>query len=243
MEGSILLHRQLLESYVFANPTDLKIWIWLLLKARYKKGFVPVKIGKAERTIALKRGQLIFGRHKAEEALKIDGATIARHLNKMKDEKMILIDVSSQYSIITICNYDSYQTVDNKNEQPMSNQRAGDEQPMSTNNKDNKVNKEVFTLSRPDLSKSNLYRQPNIPAKDKVHEVFVTQGGTKEMSERFYEMMEAVGWYYKSSPVTNFTHLVPKFIDAWKNNLVQNHKKNGTSFNESLLGGRKILPH
>ena len=152
MEGFISLHRALLDSMIFSSQTGLKIWIWLLLKASFKKRYVPLKIGKGETTVTIERGQLLFGRYKAEEELCIDGSTIYRWIKKLEENEMILIQSNNQYSIITICNYDTYQSENINNEQPMNNQRATNEQPMNsrrttneqqanTYNKDNKVNK------------------------------------------------------------------------------------------------------
>jgi hypothetical protein len=152
MEGFISLHRALLDSMIFSSQTGLKIWIWLLLKASFKKRYVPLKIGKGETTVTIERGQLLFGRYKAEEELCIDGSTIYRWIKKLEENEMILIQSNNQYSIITICNYDTYQSGNTNEEQPMNNQRATNEQPMNsrrttneqqanTYNKDNKVNK------------------------------------------------------------------------------------------------------
>ena len=152
MEGFINLHRTLLDSMIFSSQTGLKIWIWLLLKASFKKRYVPLKIGKGETTVTIERGQLLFGRYKAEEELCIDGSTIYRWIKKLEENEMILIQSNNQYSIITICNYDTYQGENINNEQPTSNQRATNEQQTNsrrtageqqanTYNKDNKVNK------------------------------------------------------------------------------------------------------
>lgn len=152
MEGFINLHRTLLDSMIFSSQTGLKIWIWLLLKASYRKRHVSLKIGKGETTVTIERGQLLFGRYKAEEELCIDGSTIYRWIKKLEENEMILLQSNNQYSIITICNYDTYQSGNTNEEQPMSNQRAtneqqmnsrrtADEQQMNTYNKDNNIKK------------------------------------------------------------------------------------------------------
>jgi hypothetical protein len=152
MEGFINLHRTLLDSMIFSSQTGLKIWIWLLLKASFKKRYVSLKIGKGETIVTIERGQLLFGRYKAEEELCIDGSTVYKWIKKLEENGMILIQSNNQYSIITICNYDTYQSGNTNEEQPMNNQRATNEQPMNsrrttneqqanTYNKDNKVNK------------------------------------------------------------------------------------------------------
>ena len=132
MEGFISLHRTLLDSMVFSSQTGLKIWIWLLLKASYRKRHVSLKIGKGEATITIERGQLLFGRYKAEEELCIDGSTVYKWIKKLEENEMILIQSNNQYSIITICNYDTYQSENTNEEQPMSSRRTTNEQQVSS---------------------------------------------------------------------------------------------------------------
>lgn len=68
------------------------------------------------------------------------------------------------------------------------------------------------------LQNSNLHRQPVIPTKNEVWEVFSRSGGTKEMAKSFYEKHDGTGWFIGSSPITNFSSLANKFIDNWKRN-------------------------
>jgi len=132
MSDWIKIHRSILDSYCFANPVSFKIWAWMLLKANYKQGFVPLKVGKGFITVKIERGQFIFGRHAAEKELNIDGSAIYRTIQKFEELEQIIIEPNSQYSIITICNYDTYQNKQDIDEQPTNNQRTGNEQP--TNN-------------------------------------------------------------------------------------------------------------
>lgn len=63
-----------------------------------------------------------------------------------------------------------------------------------------------------------LFRQPKVPSKREVWEAFSYRGGTKEMAKAFYDKYEALGWYLNSSPIVNFTNLVPNFVQRWKDN-------------------------
>lgn len=87
----------------------------------------------------------------------------------------------------------------------------------------NNVKDKERTGGAPDLTDSNLYRQPHIPTLEKVQEVFMRQGGTPEQADRFYAKHQATGWYLNNSPIKSFTSLVPGFIAAW------NQKDNPTS--------------
>lgn len=125
----VKIDKEILNSYCFANPNHLKIWIWLLVKANYKKTFAPLKIGKGYITVNVERGQLLFGRFKAEEELGLDGSLIYRVLKIFEEQEQIKVESNNQYSLITICKYDSYQNNNQETEQPTNNQRTTDEQP------------------------------------------------------------------------------------------------------------------
>lgn len=152
MEGYVKLHRQLIESTQFADPIRLKIWIWCLIKANHKKRVVPLKTGKGYTTVTVKRGQFIFGRNKASEELNVPPSTLLRHMEKLQQEKAINIRSDNQYSVITICKYEEYQSLEELNEQPMDNQRttnglASDTNKNDNNEKNDKKKKVSFAVS------------------------------------------------------------------------------------------------
>lgn len=127
----IKIDRSLLDSYSFANPVTLKIWMWILLKANYKKSYACLKVGKGFTTVEVDRGQLLFGRHSSEKELKIGGQTVYRNLKKLEELGQILIKTNNQYSIITVCKYDSYQLDKKIDEQQMISQRSANDQRMN----------------------------------------------------------------------------------------------------------------
>lgn len=116
MEGYLKLHRQIIESTQFADPIRLKIWIWCLIKANHKNKAVALKTGKGYTTVMVKRGQFIFGRNTASEELNVPPSTVLRHMEKLQLEKAISILSDNQYSIITICKYEQYQSLEEKSE-------------------------------------------------------------------------------------------------------------------------------
>jgi hypothetical protein len=143
MEGAIFLHRSLIDSYAFSNETTLKIWIWLLLRANWKKGYIDIDLGKGKKTIEINRGQLLFGRLKAAEILGIPASTIERHLEKLKEKNQIGIKKTTHFSIISIKKYNDYQQDTNGSEPPMNHQRTTNEPPTGTYNNNNNNNKEL----------------------------------------------------------------------------------------------------
>lgn len=146
MDGYINLYRQILDSAVFASEKRLKLWIWLLCKANYKDRFVSLNIGRGESVIELKRGQVLFGRFKAEEETGIDGSTIYKILQWFENENMITIKSNTHYTVLTVCNYDTFNTFESEkvaaNEQQTNSQVAANEQPSNTPKQVKKEKKE-----------------------------------------------------------------------------------------------------
>lgn len=170
----IKLNRSLLESHSFANPNHLKIWIWMLLKANFKNAFVPINIGRGFITVEVKRGQLIFGRFKAEEELNIKGTMIYRTIQLFEELGQIKIEKNSHFSLITICKYDSYQGQLNESEQATNNLRTGYEQHM--NNTRTTHEQHV-----------NIYKE-ELEEKEEIEEI---------------KKIKLIGKYYKNSDILN----------------------------------------
>jgi hypothetical protein len=241
----IKLDRDLLYSYCFANPNHLKIWIWLLIKANFKNAFVPINLGKGFKTIEVKRGQLIFGRNKAEDELGLNGSLIYRTLQLFEELGQINIEVNSHYSLITICNYDSYQSKTDEVEQAMNSQCTANEQHVNntcaTREQHVNIYKEELEekeskeeIRNSELKNSNLFRKPKIPILEEVQMNFVSCGGTKQMAEAFFNKHEATGWFLKGSPIVNYKSLIPNFIKIFNENESKSSKTRQQTTNESL---------
>ena len=110
-EGWIKLYRKSIDSQVFQSEGLWKIWTWCLLKANHKDQWVQVKIGKGTTEVFIKRGQFIFGRKTAAKELRMVERTVHKRMLKLKSMRNCDIQSDSHYSIVTILNYDVYQSV------------------------------------------------------------------------------------------------------------------------------------
>ena len=128
MIGWIKMHRSIIESKQFSNPVYLKIWIWLLCRASITDKTVSLKTGVGYTSIDLKRGELIFGRKSAENILGINGSTIYRILTLLEKDLAISVKSNNKYSIISVCNYDDYQLVNDEENDPYENELTASEQ-------------------------------------------------------------------------------------------------------------------
>jgi hypothetical protein len=88
-----------------------------------------------------------------------------------------------------------------------------------------------------DLSASNLFREPSIPTSEEVLAVFIRNGGTEEMATKFFQTHSAVGWYYRGSPIRNFSAMVPGYIQSWRKNAPEGEVPN--LYEQQLADARK----
>lgn len=105
----IKLHESLAEWEWFDHPYMLKLWIYLLIKAN----FADVKW----HGIVVPRGSLVTSLDKLSEALNISVQQVRTGLAKLIDNNQITSKSTSQYRIISICNYDIYQLKETSEQQ------------------------------------------------------------------------------------------------------------------------------
>ena len=111
----VKIYRKFLEWEWYDDINTKILFLHLLLKANYKD--------KQWRGITIKRGQVLTGRLKLSKELGISEQMIRTSLAKLKSTNEITNETTSQYTIITIKNYNKYQetTSEATNEQPTSN--------------------------------------------------------------------------------------------------------------------------
>jgi len=132
-EGWIKLHRKIIDSQVFQSEGLLKVWIWCLLKANHEEQWVQVKTGKGTTEVFVKRGQFIFGRKTAAKELKMVERTVHKRMLKLQTMRNCDIKSDTHYSIISILNYDVYQS---RKIDEVTGKVTGKGQPSDTNKKD-----------------------------------------------------------------------------------------------------------
>ena len=91
----------------------------------------------------IKRGQLVTGRKKLASELNITERQVRTALNHLKATNEIAIEPHTKYSIITIKNYDKYQSATSRmsSKRPASDQQTTNDRPQYKNDKKNKNDK------------------------------------------------------------------------------------------------------
>lgn len=145
MEGWIKLHRKIRDNPIFDNMQLFRLWMICLTEATHKE--YEQLIGN--QMVKLEPGQFVTGRFELHEMYnrglkkdeKVSDRTVWRWLEKLEMYEYLTIKSTNKFSIVTIVNWDKYQTSDHVNDQQMSNKCPTSVQQVSTN-KNIKNNKE-----------------------------------------------------------------------------------------------------
>jgi hypothetical protein len=168
--GWIKLHRKITKSVVWSDPQRLKLWILILTKARHTDGVVPFN-GREQR---LNIGQCITGRVALRDemnlgvrpALKVNSSFIYRALKDFESLGMLNIESNSQYSVITVLNWDEYQ----QSEQVTNSYRTANEQ-LTNTNKNVKNEQEVKPSSHKSTKRTYDEQSKELRAATKLWEL------------------------------------------------------------------------
>jgi hypothetical protein len=142
MNGFISLHRKLLENPIFYKPALLQLFIYCLLKANHKANEFIFN----NEMVKIQRGSFITGRKILSSDLRCKEATLYRRLQILKDFDYISIKTTNKYSVISVVNYNKYQTTVSRLKQ--ENERK-------SNNKKDLKNIDNIEVTEKELIKSN----------------------------------------------------------------------------------------
>jgi biotin operon repressor len=159
LNGWIKCHRKVLNWEWFKKPNMFQLFTYLVLKANHKEG---VWQGHT-----IKRGQLITGRHTIREETGISEQSIKTCLKHLKKTGEINQLTNHQFSVITICNYESYQSDSEKSTNELTNDQPTPNRPLTTNKKNKNDKNEEVEVSVPLVvgseTKSKSLKKPKSP--------------------------------------------------------------------------------
>ncbi len=140
-KGWILLSRKFLDWQWWDKPEMVKLWLYLLLTANIED--------KKWQGIEIKRGQLVTSRAHLSKAAHLSERTARTCLARLQQTGEITIKTTKHYTLITICNYNSYQDY-NPNNRPTTDQQLTNNRPttdqQSTTTKQLTINNDIESL-------------------------------------------------------------------------------------------------
>lgn len=146
--GFIVLHRKITEWEWYDDTNTFRLFVHCLLRANHKPKFWH--------GISIERGSFVSSYQNIAAELKLSIQKIRTSLNKLKSTGEITYKSTSQYSIITVNNYNQYQ---DKNEQvntPLTNDQQSNNNQITTNNNENNVNNKNKNTPRKSAAKKSV---------------------------------------------------------------------------------------
>lgn len=127
--GWIKLYRCLLDNPIVCKDGDyLSVWVFLLLNAAHTEHDVTF----AGKRYTLKSGELTTGRKVISSQLHMSESKVQRILKTFENEHQIEQRTDRQCRLISIVNWDEYQSDEQRNEQRVNNDRTTTEQRVNT---------------------------------------------------------------------------------------------------------------
>lgn len=127
MAGWIKIHRDIATHWIFQDAEKFKWWIDLLLMASFEDNKALV----GDRLMEVKRGQQIISLSFLSKRWGKAKGTILKFLELLESEQMIDRCTDRKVTILTICNYDSYQEVEKQSLTDNVNDVCTDRLPMT----------------------------------------------------------------------------------------------------------------
>jgi len=137
--GYIKSYRSTIEKPWYSKSAYFHLWHHLLYSATYKE----MEVFFNNTTLKLKPGQLITGRKALSRDTGINESKIERILTYFeKTEQQIEQQKTNKNRLITVLNWEKYQSTEQQTEQQVNNNRTTGEQQMNTNKNIKKDNNE-----------------------------------------------------------------------------------------------------
>lgn len=218
MNGYIKLFKKFINWEWYQNTNTKIMFIHCLLKANWEDTKYEGKI--------IKRGSFVTGRKKLAKELNITEQQVRTSLQHLQVTNEITIKKSNKYSIITVNNYDTYQVINQQDNQQITNNQPTNNQQITTYEEykeDKKDKKEIY--------KERRFKKPTL---EEVKEYCLERKNNVDV-ERFIDYYEANGWKVGKNPMkswkacvrtweknstsyTNKQETTPSWFDTYNNN-------------------------
>lgn len=146
--GFIKLHRKMLEWEWYDDANTFRVFIHCILRVNHKD--------KKYRGILVPRGSMTTSVSTLAKELNLSVRQIRTALDKLKSTENLTIKTTNRFTMITVCNYDSYNYDNSKNDKQLDKQMTNKRQ---TNDKQMTTNKNVKNVK-------NEKNEKNIISKD-----------------------------------------------------------------------------
>ena len=223
MEGWIKIHRGLLDWEWYSDTNCVRVALHLLLKANFQT--------KRWRGITVERGQLVTSRSMLARETGLSEREVRTAISKLEKSDCLTSRATSSYTIVTICNYEKYQSTDSAErpavgptaDQDATSGRPGVDQPATTTEECKKVRREESTHTV-SSEKGVAGGETADPSAELVESADALQAWIGERFPKIAAMAEPFSrqqllWLFRKYDVEDIRRLVAAMDNkgAWKN--------------------------
>lgn len=223
MEGWIKIHRGLLDWEWYSDTNCVRMALHLLLKANFQT--------KRWRGITVERGQLVTSRSMLARETGLSEREVRTAISKLEKSDFLTSRATSSYTIVTICNYEKYQSTDSAErpavgptaDQDATSCRPGVDQPATTTEECKKVRREESTHTV-SSEKGVAGGETAEPSAELVEAADALQAWIGERFPKIASMVEPFSrqqllWLFRKYDVEDIRRLVAAMDNkgAWKN--------------------------
>ena len=204
MSGWIKIHREIQKHWIAQCPEKLGRWVDLLLLANYEDGKVLV----GETLVELKRGQMVMSLSFLAERWNVSKRTVLKFLLLLEEDKMCTRCSNRKVTILTICNYDSYQMRGDSEVTDVVNDKYPIGNRLVTETKKKEEEKEINITTTPRAREESIEWDDN--TENAYLERFKAQGSARDAmrmtGKTLREVMEIMDVYRAKRKLQNRGH-------------------------------------
>ena len=186
MNGYIKVHRGMLDWEWYADANTKAVFLHLLLTARHNTG--------SFRGYPLNPGDVVTGLYALSEALDLSVQSVRTALNHLKSTNEITIKATNKFSVVTLVNWEKYQTVDDDANKQNNTPSTNDQQT---------INKRVTTTEERKKERRKEERRFTPPSVDEVS-VYCRERGNTVDPQTFVDFYASKGWKVGSNPMKDW---------------------------------------
>lgn len=128
--GYIMLHRKLRDHWIATDHATLAVFVQILLRVEWQEDKKTVFLNGS--AVKLKRGEMTCGRKQMSQWANISEQEYRTSLNKLKSTNTITTKSTNRFTVISLCNWEKYQTINHQGN-PQTNNQATNKQPHLNN--------------------------------------------------------------------------------------------------------------
>lgn len=205
--GWIKIHRQIQNHWIWDNPDYLKAWIAILMTVNHDEKKIIIhgelfECGRGESLLSLANWAKTFGK----------GWTIQRtrtFFNLLEKDKMVNTEGCRKTTRLKVCNYESYQEVQQTNNKQTTGKQQADNKQITTNKNDKNDKKNNIDIQQAEnldesYIKFNSWLMENAP--------IVSSLKTQMTEKQFLEIKRK----YSSSQIINIINNIENYIPTPK---------------------------